>query len=136
MRLMKFERLAGMPREKAEKKTENEYERTCAMRDALRKELKELKTFLNTTEKIPKTKQGEIRLAISKGEHKLNNLHGLLENPLTKEHIKNDATEGAARSFFIPDPRASSIKESMREANSSLEEVRKQKAELDNHAID
>ena len=84
MRLMKFERLAGMSREKAEKKTENEYERMRATRDALRKELKELETFLNTTEKISKTKQGEIRLAISKGEQKLNNLHGLLESPLTK----------------------------------------------------
>ena len=130
MRLMKFERLAGMPREKAEKKTENEYERMCATRDALRKELNELDALFNKTENIPITKQGEIRLALTKGEQKFSNLHGLLESPLTKEHIKNDATEGAARSFFIPDPRASSIKESMREANSSLEEVRKQKAEL------
>ena len=130
MRLMKFERLAGMPREKAEKKTENEYERMCATRDALRKELNELDALFNKTENIPITKQGEIRLALTKGEQKFSNLHGLLADSLVKEHVESDATEGVALALLIPDSRASSIKESMREANSSLEEVCKQKAEL------
>ena len=127
---MRLERFTGLPHERAKEETESEFGEMRKTRDELRKELNELDALFNKTEDIPITKQGEIRLALTKGEQKFSNLHGLLESPLTKEHIKNDATEGAARSFFIPDPRASSIKESMREANSSLEEVRKQKAEL------
>ena len=127
---MRLERFTGLPHESANEETESEFGAMRKPRNELPKELNELDALFNKTENIPITKQGEIRLALTKGEQKFSNLHGLLESPLTKEHIKNDATEGAARSFFIPDPRASSIKESMREANSSLEEVRKQKAEL------
>lgn len=129
---MRFERFTGMSHEKAEQKTESEFEKMRKTRDELRKELNELETFLNKTENIPITKQGEIRLALTEGEQKFNNLDGFLENPLVKKHVESEAIEGAARSLFIPDPRANSIRESMRDASASLEEVRKLKTELMN----